>query len=898
MKIVAIVQLFNELSSGFLEQFCKYNLEVFDEVIAYDDGSYDGTASYCRENGITVIESRVNNFCGEIVHKAALIKLADELEAEFIVSLDADEIIVNTRDELEVMCASLVENNVDGYESNFINLWRSWNYKRKDSLFDDFKPVKLWRHVSGEIPFSNVSDGLHQRLYPDYVQRVEFNSELIILHTGFSTQDRILDKFVRYRKYGQSGFELMRFVDESKLVLEKVEGKYLPANWPKDTSEPKKNSIRDYFNNLESARSRVFRPKVTIFSLIYKDVDWLKFMYGQFLKYTPLDGVEFYFIANDASEEVIQYMEDNYIPYYDFRNTPSHLKEHYINNVYRAYNFGVTKARGHYVLMLNSDMAFSEGWLNALLDKSDEGLCVASRLVEQGKLSTGEFGIEKNFGNSWESFDEVGFQEYARLIKDTRVEFGGLYMPLLVRKSDFERVGGYPEGNIVPGSDVFSPEIALPNTNVVSGDTAFIEKLESIGVKHVTAFDSIVYHFQEGEKRAIGGGSQDQNKYCEVAICNNRIQGINGEKVLWGYLADFPNTLPLDFDVVGGKTPDSFERHISQLELDPLLVLQNATFIPRFFSTRRTLMYLQDNLRAMGTPSAQQEINLSKAETLVTNTIDTAYSYPEFDFEICPVGVDASLFYPCDKKEMRMKHSIDLNKKVGIFVGALDEVKGWSEVLNIINQEDELSWIVVTKYDDHLSHPNIRFFSKQTQNSLVELLNCADFFVLGSPVETQCLAAIEAAFCNVPVVMKSVGIFSSFTNEELEVVGCIGDDLHKGVRDVLEKQGEFTPRDVMLSKGLSLDSTSKRWWNLFAREKMHALSLMYSGVKLQPEELSLFSQFMYKLEVFYRFRILKKCINRDTFYSIAEISVFIKNHLPKPFHTFTRIIWRLVRGKP
>ena len=894
-KIVAIVQLYNEIFSGYLEQFCKHNLETFDEVIVYDDGSSDGTAEYCRQNGFSVIRNAKNDFTSEVTHKNLLIEAADQAGADFIVSLDADEILVVSREEIEALCNQLSADDVDGYSANCINLWRSNCYKRTDSLFDDFKPVKFWRHLSGVAPFTNLVKGLHQRLSPDYVKSIKYSERLIILHTGFSTKDRILDKFVRYRSYGQSGFELIRFVDESKLLLERVNDKFLPAGWPRGEEKPIPLTIDDYFQGIEAARERVYRPKVTIFSLIYKDTNWLWFLYEQFLKYTLLNGVEFYFVANDANDTVLSYLRENYIPFFEFRNSEEHRKEHYINNVYRAWNFGVSKARGDFVLMLNSDMAFSEGWFEALVEASDGEVCVASRLIEQGKLKTGKHGIEKNFGDSWESFDEAGFQAYAESIRDKRTEPGGLYMPLLVRQSDFWKVGGYPEGNIVPGSDIFNPVIAEPGGEVVSGDTAFIEKLEAIGVKHVTSFDSVVYHFQEGEKRA--NSSVILSKSVDiVSISNNSLAGINGEKVLWGHLLELPSTVGLDYATVGGKTPNSFVSYISQNNLVPLVALQNATFVPRFFSDTHTLMYLQDNLRAMGMANALQEENIRGAERLVANTVDTAASYPEYDFEICPVGVDASLFRPLDKNSMRTKYDMALNQRIGVFVGALDDVKGWSEVLSIIDSEPELSWIVVTKYDDDLVHPRIKFFSKQPQEVLVELLNCADFFVLGSPVETQCLAAIEAALCDIPVIIKPVGVFADFSNEEKNCVGRVGRDLYSGVCDVAFGNHQFSPRDTILKKGMTLEATAGRWCALFARECMHALHRRYRG-QIVKRDISLWSKLLYRMEVFYRFSFLKPIIKRDTFYSVAEISVSVRKRMPAPVHKVLRFVWRLSRGK-
>lgn len=896
MKIVLICQFYNERSSGFLEQFFRYNFELFDHVVVYDDGSFDGTVEFCKKFTDHVILGRQNSFSNERAHKEKLLKYVNCFNPDFVMFLDADEILSISRLELEGLCQNLIDKKLDGYRANFLNLWRSPNFVRTDSLFDDFKPVKLWVHKGHLSPYSQISVGLHQKPEPDYITCTQTCDRLVIVHTGFISIDHILKKFHTYRSNGQKGRDLLRFIDESQISFRRVEDSMLPSGWQLANDPPAPISVKDYFIRLYELKEDLTKPKVTVFSLIYRDTGWLEFVYSQFLKFTPLDDVEFYFVANDAEPHVLTYLRDNFIPFYEFNNTAEHQSEHYINNVYRAYNFGVSKAKGEQVVLLNSDMAFSNGWLDALLSHSTGSVCVASRLIEQGKLSTGKHGIEKNFGQSWEGYDEPGFTSFADKIALDKAETGGLYMPLLIKKADFDSVGGYPEGNIEPGSDIFDPVIAEPGGEVIAGDTVFIQKLESIGVKHITAFNSVVYHFQEGEKRSEGEASAEE-KTSKVGICNDQIKGINGEKVLWEHLLQLPNSVPLDYSIVEGKKSESFVRFVESRNIHLALVLQNASFIPRLFPNVFTMVYLQDNLRAMGHPSVTQEINLQSAECLVTNTIDTAVSYPEYDFDICPIGVDDELFKPMDKSVLRERYGLSCNERVGIFVGALNEVKGWSEVKSIIESEPFIKWLIVSKYNEEYIHPNVIQFSKQSQNVLVELLNAADFFILGSPVETQCLAAIEAALCNVPVVMKPVGVFATFSAQECASVGCIQLDLHSGVREVLAKLESFSPRETIQRKGLTLSGVSERWYELFVRNKIKALSQEYRGNGSHQTEIGIIRRVLYRFEVIYRFKVLKPILRRDTFYSVAEISVFIRDNLPAPIHRSLRLIWRLVKGQ-
>ena len=243
--------------------------------------------------------------------------------------------------------------------------------------------------------------------------------------------------------------------------------------------------------------------KISIACLIFKSVRWLKFVNEQVKKYTDLSDKEFYFVANDANDSVLNYLKNNNIPHYIHNNTEEQRKDWYINNVYRAWNTAIKVAKGDYIVLINSDMAFTEGWLDNLLNKVNDTRIVNSRLVERGVLRSGMYGIEHNFGNNPNDYDEDAFNFYANNIKSRKILEGGLFMPFIIKKELLERVNNYPEGNITLDSDIFNPTYAKKGEPCIPGDQVLIRKLNTINVFHYTAFDSIVYHFQEGESRDV-----------------------------------------------------------------------------------------------------------------------------------------------------------------------------------------------------------------------------------------------------------------------------------------------------------------------------------------------------------------------------------------------------------
>jgi glycosyltransferase involved in cell wall biosynthesis len=303
----------------------------------------------------------------------------------------------------------------------------------------------------------------------------------------------------------------------------------------------------------------------------------------------------------------------------------------------------------------------------------------------------------------------------------------------------------------------------------------------------------------------------------KIAVCNDLVTGSMGEKVLWDFLLEsIPGSIGVDKRIVGssGNFAVNARNYLRQYYPDTRIIIQNATFIDYIDTSRYTITFLQDNLRSMGRRSEQQENNLRHANLRVANSAHTAAAYADFHFEIIPVGVDTDLFQPLPREQVRVELGFD-GGTVGIFVGCFAEVKGWSRIVECIRHFPEITWILVSKYDESFTAPNARVFNRIPQTLLVKLLNCANFFIIGSPVETECLAAVEACLCDIPVVMRNVGIFQELTAGQRSQIGIFEDDFCSGIRAVL--QGGFSPRQVILEHPLSVKDTMNQWLRLLNR---------------------------------------------------------------------------------
>jgi len=399
-KIVCICQIYNELEKDNLERFFKYIKLVVDEIVIYDDCSTDGSFEYAKNNTEYVIRGIKNDFADEINHRQQMIDIALKLNPDFILWLDADEVLTsNAKEKLQEICAFCEENNVDGIDFHELNLWRSSTWRRIDSLYDDGWFTRLWKVKPG-IGFSDIKKGLHQSLVPPNIEIIRKNMDIGVLHYGFGSKKNLAYKYLIYRSHGQRGYNMLdRLISEDQIELVHVEKELFPDGLWVEEEMPEKIPFTEALSYVETYKDNVFRPKYSIVCLIYKSVEWLQFVYEQVLRYTDLHDAEFFFVTNDANEAVLKYLHENYIPYYEFSNTPEHKKEWYINNVYRAYNYAAKVSKGDFLVFINSDMAFTPGWLDALIAGYNGENLVASRLVESGKLKSGEHGIEKDFGH-------------------------------------------------------------------------------------------------------------------------------------------------------------------------------------------------------------------------------------------------------------------------------------------------------------------------------------------------------------------------------------------------------------------------------------------------------------------------------------------------------------------
>lgn len=225
---------------------------------------------------------------------------------------------------------------------------------------------------------------------------------------------------------------------------------------------------------------------ISVCSLIYRSTKYADAVWNSFHEFTT--GARFFFVANDASKEVIDHLKAKGYPFVENRNEIQGLDGYdpplYMRSVYMGWNRALRES-DEIAVLVNSDNMFSPGWLEGLTMFLGHKTIVTSKLVERDHPKHGKFfsAIEGNFGDHPNRYKKSDFLFLASNHRNRQTEDGGAYMPCAVYKETAMNAGLYPEGN-PPGS---------------YGDKEFFKRLELNGVRHLTSLESIVYHFKEGE---------------------------------------------------------------------------------------------------------------------------------------------------------------------------------------------------------------------------------------------------------------------------------------------------------------------------------------------------------------------------------------------------------------
>jgi len=125
-----------------------------------------------------------------------------------------------------------------------------------------------------------------------------------------------------------------------------------------------------------------------------------------------------------------------------------------------------------------------------------------------------------------------------------------------------------------------------------------------------------------------------------------------------------------------------------------------------------------------------------------------------------PYFVDTNIFFQKNKKEVRKMLNLPLNKKIVLFVGRIEYMKGSDILSELIKRNSDILFILIGKLmDKNIAKDksnNLKLFSSVDSKDLVNLYNAADIFVFPSRAEAYGRVHREAMACNVPAIVSDI----------------------------------------------------------------------------------------------------------------------------------------------
>ena len=160
----------------------------------------------------------------------------------------------------------------------------------------------------------------------------------------------------------------------------------------------------------------------------------------------------------------------------------------------------------------------------------------------------------------------------------------------------------------------------------------------------------------------------------------------------------------------------------------------------------------------------------------------TLYGADQDRIEVVPPGVDHHLFVPGDRAEARRALRLDPSRRVLLYVGRIQPLKGADLAVRCVAELDrdvmllvvggpsgadgEAEVVGLRRLVDELGlERRVRFVPPQPHDRLVAYYQAADVCLVPSRTESFGLVALEAAACGTPVVAADVGGLGSVVDD-------------------------------------------------------------------------------------------------------------------------------------
>ena len=263
-------------------------------------------------------------------------------------------------------------------------------------------------------------------------------------------------------------------------------------------------------------------------------------------------------------------------------------------------------------------------------------------------------------------------------------------------------------------------------------------------------------------------------------LINDCLTCIPGTNTFWHNLLEwFPELV----DKTNGYTHYSIlvqkiEQELSN-ELPPYYIIRNATYFGKINTNVKQISLIQDVQSNELLRNQVDVINNSSVVVFNTNYLYNKYinhiQNKNVIVKICPLGVDFNFFKPIQER-----HSDVLPNSI-IFIGASSNYpKGFNVLLDIMYKMENQNFCLIMKDNFNINQleknvqSRVKCFNSINKEMVRLIINSCVVAVCTSYEETQHLAGIECAACNIPIIAREVGAY--YDNKDDTRWGCIAND--------------------------------------------------------------------------------------------------------------------------
>lgn len=197
-RLVAIYRVKN--CEAMLRESLDATARFADAIVVLDDGSTDGTGALCQSHPAVTRYERQDLPFQERRDRNRLLAMASELQPDWVIAIDADEIFEMDRARVERLM-HLNDPHVRVIGFHWYTFWEpTRTYYRSDGIFGTMSGYRMFRWEPGQHIAHGTENGLHCGNIPHFPDGSGRFTDVRVRHLGYDSEELRRRKYRFYRE--------------------------------------------------------------------------------------------------------------------------------------------------------------------------------------------------------------------------------------------------------------------------------------------------------------------------------------------------------------------------------------------------------------------------------------------------------------------------------------------------------------------------------------------------------------------------------------------------------------------------------------------------------------------------------------------------------------------------